>query len=423
MKVLVVGSGGREHAIVWSLTKNANIEKIYCAPGNAGIGLDAECVPIGAMEFDKLVDFAKKENIDFTIIGMDDPLVGGVVDAFEKEGLRVFGPRKNAAIIEGSKAFSKDLMKKYGIPTAKYESFTDYEQAKKYLDGQEMPIVIKADGLALGKGVLICMTREEAEEGLKEIMLDKKFGSAGNAVVIEEFLQGPEVSVLSFCDGKTVVPMVSAQDHKRALDGDKGLNTGGMGTFSPSVFYTEEMNEECMKTIFQPTVDAMAKEGRPFVGILYFGLMLTKDGMKVIEYNARFGDPETQVVLPRLKTDLLEIMEACVDGKLADMNIEWYDNAAVCVVLASGGYPVEYEKGFEIKGLDEIKKYNNIVVFHAGTAEKDGKLVTNGGRVLGITGIGDNINEAIKTAYEGVEIVDFDKKHFRTDIGRKEYKL
>lgn len=356
MKVLVVGSGGREHAIVWSLKKNANIEKIYCAPGNAGIGLDAECVPIGAMEFDKLVDFAKKENIDFTIIGMDDPLVGGVVDAFEKEGLRVFGPRKNAAIIEGSKAFSKDLMKKYGIPTAKYESFTDYEQAKKYLDGQEMPIVIKADGLALGKGVLICMTREEAEEGLKEIMLDKKFGSAGNAVVIEEFLQGPEVSVLSFCDGKTVVPMVSAQDHKRALDEDKGLNTGGMGTFSPSVFYTEEMNEECMKTIFQPTVDAMAKEGRPFVGILYFGLMLTKDGMKVIEYNARFGDPETQVVLPRLKTDLLEIMEACVDGKLADMNIEWYDNAAVCVVLASGGYPVEYEKGFEIKGLDEIKK-------------------------------------------------------------------
>lgn len=423
MKVLVVGSGGREHAIVWSLKKNANIEKIYCAPGNAGIGLDAECVPIGAMEFDKLVDFAKKENIDFTIIGMDDPLVGGVVDAFEKEGLRVFGPRKNAAIIEGSKAFSKDLMKKYGIPTAKYESFTDYEEAKKYLDSQEMPIVIKADGLALGKGVLICMTREEAEEGLKEIMLDKKFGSAGNAVVIEEFLQGPEVSVLSFCDGKTVVPMVSAQDHKRALDGDKGLNTGGMGTFSPSVFYTEEMNEECMKTIFQPTVDAMAKEGRPFVGILYFGLMLTKDGMKVIEYNARFGDPETQVVLPRLKTDLLEIMEACVDGKLADMNIEWYDNAAVCVILASGGYPVEYEKGFEIKGLDEIKKYNNIVVFHAGTAEKDGKLVTNGGRVLGITGIGDNINEAIKTAYEGVEIVDFDKKHFRTDIGRKEYKL
>ncbi len=423
MKVLVVGSGGREHAIVWRLKKNSNIEKIYCAPGNAGIGLDAECVPIGAMEFDKLVDFAKKENIDFTIIGMDNPLVGGVVDVFEKEGLRVFGPRKNAAIIEGSKAFSKDLMKKYGIPTAKYESFTDYEEAKKYLDSQEMPIVIKADGLALGKGVLICMTREEAEEGLKEIMLDKKFGSAGNAVVIEEFLQGPEVSVLSFCDGKTVVPMVSAQDHKRALDGDKGLNTGGMGTFSPSVFYTEEMNEECMKTIFQPTVDAMAKEGRPFVGILYFGLMLTKDGMKVIEYNARFGDPETQVVLPRLKTDLLEIMEACVDGKLADMNIEWYDNAAVCVVLASGGYPVEYEKGFEIKGLDEIKKYDDIVVFHAGTAEKDGKLVTNGGRVLGITGIGNDINEAIKTAYEGVEIVDFDKKHFRTDIGRKEYKL
>ncbi|MBO8434333.1 MAG: phosphoribosylamine--glycine ligase [Tyzzerella sp.] len=423
MRVLVVGSGGREHAIVWSLKKNSSIEKIYCAPGNAGIGVDAECVPIGAMEFEKLVDFAKKENIDFTIIGMDDPLVGGIVDVFEKEGLRVFGPRKNAAIIEGSKAFSKDLMKKYGIPTAKYESFSDYDKAKEYLDKQDMPVVIKADGLALGKGVLICTTRDEAETGLKEIMLDKKFGSAGNKVVIEEFLQGPEVSVLSFCDGKTVVPMVSAQDHKRALDGDKGLNTGGMGTFSPSVFYTEEMNQECMEKIFKPTVEAMAKEGRPFVGILYFGLMLTKDGMKVIEYNARFGDPETQVVLPRLKTDLLEIMEACVDGKLADMNIEWYDNSAVCVVLASGGYPTAYEKGFEITGLDDIKKRDDIVVFHAGTDLKDGKFVTNGGRVLGITGIGKDINEAIKIAYEGVEIVDFEKKHFRTDIGRKEYKL
>ena len=423
MRVLVVGSGGREHAIVWSLKKNGSIEKIYCAPGNAGIGVDAECVPIGAMEFEKLVDFAKKENIDFTIIGMDDPLVGGIVDVFEKEGLRVFGPRKNAAIIEGSKAFSKDLMKKYGITTAKYESFSDYDKAKEYLDKQDMPVVIKADGLALGKGVLICTTRDEAETGLKEIMLDKKFGSAGNKVVIEEFLQGPEVSVLSFCDGKTVVPMVSAQDHKRALDGDKGLNTGGMGTFSPSVFYTEEMNQECMEKIFKPTVEAMAKEGRPFVGILYFGLMLTKDGMKVIEYNARFGDPETQVVLPRLKTDLLEIMEACVDGKLADMNIEWYDNSAVCVVLASGGYPTAYEKGFEITGLDDIKKRDDIVVFHAGTDLKDGKFVTNGGRVLGITGIGKDINEAIKIAYEGVEIVDFEKKHFRTDIGRKEYKL
>ena len=423
MRVLVVGSGGREHAIIWSLKKNGSIEKIYCAPGNAGIGVDAECVPIGAMEFEKLVDFAKKENIDFTIIGMDDPLVGGIVDVFEKEGLRVFGPRKNAAIIEGSKAFSKDLMKKYGITTAKYESFSDYDKAKEYLDKQDMPVVIKADGLALGKGVLICTTRDEAETGLKEIMLDKKFGSAGNKVVIEEFLQGPEVSVLSFCDGKTVVPMVSAQDHKRALDGDKGLNTGGMGTFSPSVFYTEEMNQECMEKIFKPTVEAMAKEGRPFVGILYFGLMLTKDGMKVIEYNARFGDPETQVVLPRLKTDLLEIMEACVDGKLADMNIEWYDNSAVCVVLASGGYPTAYEKGFEITGLDDIKKRDDIVVFHAGTDLKDGKFVTNGGRVLGITGIGKDINEAIKIAYEGVEIVDFEKKHFRTDIGRKEYKL
>ncbi|MBR5467866.1 MAG: phosphoribosylamine--glycine ligase [Firmicutes bacterium] len=422
MKVLLVGSGGREHAIVWKLKQSEKIEKIYCAPGNAGIAQDAECVPIGAMEFDKLVAFAKENAIDFTIIGMDDPLVGGVVDAFEAEGLKVFGPRKNAAIIEGSKAFSKDLMKKYGIPTAKYETFDNYDAAKEYVSAQEMPIVIKADGLALGKGVLICQTMDEAYAALDEIMVDKKFGASGSKVVIEEFLTGPEVSVLSFCDGKTVVPMVSAQDHKRAYDNDEGLNTGGMGTFSPSRIYTPEIDAECMKTIFQPTVDAMAAEGRPFVGILYFGLMLTKDGMKVIEYNARFGDPETQVVLPRLKTDLIEIMEACVEGRLDQMDIQWYDNAAVCVVLASGGYPLDYTKGYEITGLDEIKKREDIVVFHAGTASKEGKFVTNGGRVLGITGLGKDLDEAIKIAYEGVEVVDFEKKHFRHDIGIKIYK-
>lgn len=419
MKVLLVGSGGREHAIVWKLKQSPRIEKIYCAPGNAGIAQDAQCVNIGAMEIEKLVEFAKTEGIDFTIIGMDDPLVAGVVDAFQAEGLRVFGPRKNAAIIEGSKSFSKDLMKKYNIPTAKYEVFDNYDAAKAYVLQQDMPIVIKADGLALGKGVLICATVEEAIAGLGEIMLDKKFGASGNTVVIEEFLVGPEVSVLSFCDGKTVVPMVSAQDHKRALDGDKGLNTGGMGTFSPSKMYTPELAESCMKEIFQPSLDAMAKEGREFVGILYFGLMFTKDGMKVIEYNARFGDPETQVILPRLKTDLIEIMEACVDGKLDQINIEWYDNAAVCVVEASGGYPESYEKGYTITGLEEIKNREDIVVFHAGTKMQDGKFVTNGGRVLGITGIGKNLDEAIKIAYQGVEIVDFDKKHFRHDIGVK----
>ncbi len=422
MKVLVVGGGGREHAIIWKLKQSPLVDKIYCAPGNAGIGELAECVPIAAMEFDKLIAFAKENTVDYTVIGMDDPLAEGIVDAFEKEGLQVFGPKQNAAILESSKAFSKNLMKKYGIPTASYETFDDYEKAKAYLQTQTMPIVLKADGLALGKGVLICNTLEEAETGLKEIMQEHKFGTAGNTVVIEEFLEGPEVSVLSFCDGKHIVPMVSAQDHKRALDHDKGLNTGGMGTFSPSKFYTKEMAEECMKTIFQPTLDAMKKEGRPFVGIIYFGLMYTKNGMKVIEYNARFGDPEAQVVLPRLKTDLLEIMLACTNGTLDKIDIQWYDNAAVCVVLASGGYPVAYDKGYEITGLDKIAKKENIIVFHAGTDKKNGKFVTAGGRVLGITGIGKNMDEAIQTAYEGVEIVDFEKKHFRTDIGKKEYK-
>lgn len=420
MNVLVVGSGGREHALVWKLKQSPLVEKIFCAPGNAGIAEKAECVSIAPMEFERLIDFVKKNAIDYTVIGMDDPLAGGIVDAFEAEGLKVFGPKKNAAILESSKAFSKNLMKKYGIPTAKYEVFSDYEKAKEYLSKQEMPIVIKADGLALGKGVLICKTMEEAQSGLAEMMLDKKFGAAGATVVIEEFMEGPEVSILSFCDGKTVIPMVSAQDHKRALDFDEGLNTGGMGAFSPSKFYTDKMNEECMKTIFQPTVDAMAKEGRPFVGIIYFGLMYTKNGMRVIEYNARFGDPETQAVLPRLKTDLLEIMLACTNGTLDKMQIEWYDNAAVCVVLASGGYPESYEKGYPITGLESLEE-KGIMAFHAGTAKKDGNFVTNGGRVLGITAVGESLDEAIKKAYEGVEMVDFEKKHFRRDIGIKKY--
>lgn len=419
MKVLVVGSGGREHAICWKLLQSPKVDKIYCAPGNAGIGEIAELVPIGAMEFDKLAEFAKANDIGLTVVGMDDPLVGGIVDKFEEEGLRVFGPRANAAIIEGSKAFSKELMKKYNIPTAAYETFDNYEAALEYVKKGDFPVVLKADGLALGKGVLICNNLEEAEAGLNTIMVDKKFGDSGNKVVIEEFLTGQEMSVLSFCDGKTIVPMVSAQDHKRALDGDKGLNTGGMGTFSPSRYYTPELAEECMETIYKPTVEALNREGRTFKGIIFFGLMLTPKGMRVIEYNARFGDPETQVVLPRLKTDLLEIFEACVDGTLDKINVEWEDNGTACVVLASGGYPESYQKGYEITGLEDAKKAPNILVFHAGTALKDGKFVTNGGRVLGITGIGKDLDEAIKIAYEGVKLVDFKDKHYRKDIGVK----
>ena len=346
MKVLIVGSGGREHAIAWKVAQSPKVDKIYCAPGNAGIAEYAECVDIAAMEFDKLVAFAKEKEIDLTVIGMDDPLVGGVVDAFEAEGLRVFGPRKNAAILEGSKAFSKDLMKKYHIPTAAYETFSDPEAAEKYLETAKFPIVLKADGLALGKGVLICNTLEEAKEGVKTIMLDKKFGSAGNEMVIEEFMTGREVSVLSFVDGKTIKTMSSAQDHKRAGDGDTGLNTGGMGNFSPSPFYTEEVDKFCKKYIYQPTVDAMAAEGRPFKGVIFFGLMLTPDGPKVLEYNARFGDPEAQVVLPRMKTDIIDVFEACIDGTLDQIDLQFADNACVCIVLASNGYPVSYEKGF-----------------------------------------------------------------------------
>ena len=419
MKVLIVGSGGREHAIATSVAKSSRVDKIYCAPGNAGIGQIAECVPIGAMEFDKLVAFAKENQIDLTIIGMDDPLVGGVVDAFEAEGLRVFGPNKAAAILEGSKAFSKDLMKKYNIPTAAYENFDDPQKALEYLKTAKMPIVLKADGLALGKGVLICNTLEEAEAGVKEIMMDKKFGSAGNHMVIEEFMTGREVSVLSFVDGKTIKIMSSAQDHKRAKDGDQGLNTGGMGTFSPSPFYTKEVDEFCKKYVFQATVDAMAAEGRTFKGIIFFGLMLTEDGPKVLEYNARFGDPEAQVVLPRMKNDVIDVMEACIDGALDQINLQFEDNAAVCVVLASDGYPVSYEKGFEIKGLENFENKDGYYCFHAGSKlNEEGKIVTNGGRVLGVTAKGATLKEARANAYAATEWIDFANKYMRHDIGK-----
>ena len=419
MKVLIVGSGGREHAIATSVAKSSRVDKIYCAPGNAGIGQIAECVPIGAMEFDKLVAFAKENEIDLTIIGMDDPLVGGVVDAFEAEGLRVFGPNKAAAILEGSKAFSKDLMNKYNIPTAAYENFDDPEKALEYLKTAKMPIVLKADGLALGKGVLICNTLEEAEAGVKEIMMDKKFGSAGNHMVIEEFMTGREVSVLSFVDGKTIKIMSSAQDHKRAKDGDQGLNTGGMGTFSPSPFYTKEVDEFCKKYVFQATVDAMAAEGRTFKGIIFFGLMLTEDGPKVLEYNARFGDPEAQVVLPRMKNDVIDVMEACIDGTLDQIDLQFEDNAAVCVVLASDGYPVSYEKGFEIKGLENFENKDGYYCFHAGSKlNEEGKIVTNGGRVLGVTAKGATLKEARANAYAATEWIDFANKYMRHDIGK-----
>ena len=418
MKVLIVGSGGREHAIAWSVAKSPKVDKIFCAPGNAGIAEFAECVNIGAMEFDKLVAFAKENAIDLTIIGMDDPLVGGVVDAFEAEGLRVFGPRKNAAIIEGSKAFSKDLMKKYNIPTAAYENFTDPDEAIKYLETVKMPIVLKADGLALGKGVLICNTLEEAKEGVKTLMLDKQFGDAGNEIVIEEFMTGREVSVLAFCDGKTIKCMTSAQDHKRAKDGDQGLNTGGMGTFSPSPFYNDEVEAFCEKYVYQPTIDAMAVEGRPFTGILFTGLMLTEDGPKVLEYNARFGDPEAQVVLPRMKNDIIDVMEACIDGKLSDVELEFEDNAAVCVVLASDGYPEKYDKGFEIKGLDTFKDKDGYYVFQAGTKFDGDKIVTNGGRVLGVVAKGEDLKAARANAYKATEWIDFANKYKRNDIGK-----
>ena len=419
MKILVVGSGGREHALVWKLAQSPKAEKIYCAPGNGGIAEYAECVDIGAMEFEKLAAFAKEKEIDLTVIGMDDPLCGGIVDVFEREGLRVFGPRKNAAILEGSKAFSKDLMKKYGIPTADYQVFTDPAEAEAYLETAKYPIVLKADGLALGKGVLICKTRQEAKDGVKTLMLDKQFGSAGDEIVVEEFLTGREVSVLSFVDGKSIRIMTSAQDHKRAKDGDQGLNTGGMGTFSPSPFYTPEVDAFCREHIYQKTVDAMRAEGREFKGIIFFGLMLTADGPRVLEYNARFGDPETQVVLPRMKNDLVDVFEACIDGTLDQVELEFADNAAVCVVLASDGYPEKYEKGFPISGLEKFAGKTDYFVFHAGSKRTaDGRILTNGGRVLGVTVTGRDLKEARRKAYEATQWISFENKYMRHDIGK-----
>ncbi|NDL67312.1 phosphoribosylamine--glycine ligase [Anaerotalea alkaliphila] len=419
MKVLVVGSGGREHAIVWKLAQSPRVEKIYCAPGNAGIAALAQCVPVKATEIEKVRDFALAEGIDLTIIGMDDPLMLGIVDLFQEAGLKVFGPRQDAAVLEGSKVFAKELMKKYDIPTAAYEVFDEPGAARAYLEGCTYPVVLKADGLALGKGVLICNTREEALEGVDEIMVDLKYGSAGRRMVVEEFMTGPEVSVLSFCDGKTCLPMVSAQDHKRALDNDQGLNTGGMGTFSPSKYYTEEIHRECVKTMFEPTLAAMAAEGRPFTGIIFFGLMLTPNGPRVLEYNARFGDPEAQVVLPRLKNDLVDVVEAAIEGRLSEITLEWDERSTVCVVLASGGYPVAYRKGYPIQGLEEAAGTPDILVFHAGTELVDGRVATSGGRVLGITAFGKDMEEARSRAYAMVEKVDFTDKHFRRDIGIK----
>lgn len=417
MNVLVIGNGGREHAIVQALKKSPKVDKIYAMKGNAGIGELAELVNVDYCDLKAVGDWVDAhKDVEYTVIAPDDPLALGLADELESRGHRVFGPRKNAAIIEASKAFSKELMKKYGIPTAKYETFSDYESAKAYVDTCDIPVVLKADGLALGKGVLICKTREEAQEGIKEMMLDKKFGSAGNKVVVEEFLEGPEVSALAFTDGKTIKPMITSCDHKRAFDGDEGLNTGGMGTFAPAPFYGERTEKEVMEKIMLPTMHAMNAEGRTFKGVLYFGLMKTKDGMKVIEYNSRFGDPETQVILPMLKTDLMEIFEAVTDERLADIDIEWADGACVCVVLASGGYPVKYEKGKEISfgDLDE-----DVVLCHAGTKRKDGKLVTDGGRVLGVCAKGETIEDARKKAYKNVEKIKFDGMHYRTDIGVK----
>jgi len=418
MKVMIVGGGGREHAIAWAVAKSKRAEKIYAAPGNAGIAEFAECVNISVMDSEKLVAFAKDHEVDFAIVGPDDPLAAGVADAFLGAGIKTFGPRKNAAIIEASKAFSKDLMKKYNIPTAAYETFDDAEKALEYVKTCQIPIVLKADGLALGKGVLICLTREEAIAGIEELMIDKKFGNAGNTIVIEEFMTGREVSVLCYSDGKTILPMTSAQDHKRAKDNDEGLNTGGMGTFSPSPFYTEEVDAFCKKYVYQPTIDAMRAEGREFKGVLFCGLMLTPNGPRVLEYNARFGDPETQVVLPRMKNDILDVMEACADGTLDKIDLQFEDNAAVCVMLASDGYPESYQKGFEITGLENFKDKDGYFAFHSGTAFKDGKVVTNGGRVLGVTAVGSDLKDARAKAYEATELVSFGNKYMRHDIGK-----
>ena len=419
MKILMVGSGGREHALIKKLLESPKCEKIYCAPGNGGISKDAECVSIGAMDIEGMVKFAKDSAVDLVFVAPDDPLAAGMVDAMENAGIRAFGPRANAAIIEASKVFSKNLMKKYGIPTAKYEVFDDPQKAIEYIESENTtPVVVKADGLALGKGVIIAQTIDEAKAAVKSIMEDKQFGDSGNNIVIEEFLTGPEVSVLAFTDGNVVKPMVSSKDHKRAFDNDEGLNTGGMGTVSPNPYYTDEIAKECYDTIFLPTINAMKAEGRPFKGCLYFGLMITPNGPKVIEYNARFGDPEAQVVLPRLKTDLVDICEAIIDEKLDSVDVEWYDGAAACVVMASGGYPVAYKKGIEITGLDENGSVDGAIVYHAGTKLDGDRFLTNGGRVLGVTAKADTLDEALKKAYSAVKKINFDGAHFRTDIGR-----
>ena len=420
MKVLVIGSGGREHAVIRKLKENREIDTIWCAPGNGGISADAICVDIKAMDKEGLVTFAKENSVDFCVVTPDDPLAAGTVDVMEEAGIPCFGPHANAAIIEASKAFSKELMKKYGIPTASYEIFDNPDCAKEYIRKTgKYPVVVKADGLALGKGVLIATDENSAMDAVTEIMEDHAFGASGNKVVVEEFMSGKEASVLAFTDGKVVKPMISSMDHKRANDNDEGLNTGGMGTISPSPYYTPEIAETCMKTIFQPTVDALNAEGRTFKGCLYFGLMLTPEGPKVVEYNCRFGDPETQVVLPMLKSDLFTIMKACHDGTLADVDVKWADGACACVIEASGGYPQHYEKGYEISGLDENGQYEGVTVYHAGTKKADGKYLTNGGRVLGITATGKDLSEALEKAYAAVEHITFKDMHYRTDIGRK----
>ena len=419
MKILMIGSGGREHALIKKLLESPKCEKLYCAPGNGGISRDAELVNINVMDKDGMVKFAKENAIDLVFVAPDDPLADGMVDALQAAGVRAFGPNANAAIIEASKVFSKNLMKKYGIPTAKYEVFDDPDKAIAYVKAENTtPVVVKADGLALGKGVIIAQTIDDAVAAIKSIMEDKQFGDSGNNIVIEEFLTGPEVSVLAFTDGHCVKPMVSSKDHKRAYDNDEGLNTGGMGTVSPNPYYTDELAEECMNTIFKPTIEAMVKEGRPFKGCLYFGLMMTPKGPKVIEYNARFGDHEAQVVLPRLKTDLVDICEAVIDERLSDLDIEWYDGAAACVVMASGGYPVSYKKGIEMFGLDENGQVDGAIIYHAGTKYENGKFYTNGGRVLGVTAKADTLDEALEKAYAAVKKISFEGAHYRTDIGR-----
>lgn len=418
MKIMVVGGGGREHAIIKKIKENKDVEKIYALPGNGGMAKDAELVNIGATDIEKAVEFAVENKIDYAVVAPDDPLVLGMVDALEEKGIPCFGPRKNAAIVEGSKVFSKDLMKKYNIPTAQYEVFTDADEALKYVESCPIPTVVKADGLALGKGVIIAMTREEAKNAVVSIMKDKQFGKSGDSIVIEEFLTGPEVSVLSFTDGKTVVPMISSMDHKRAGDNDTGLNTGGMGTVAPNPYYTKAIADECMEKIFLPTIDAMNKEGRTFKGCLYFGLMLTEKGPKVIEYNCRFGDPETQVVLPLLESDLLTVMRAVTDETLADCEVKFSDKSACCVIIASEGYPVKYEKGYEITIPEEVE--DNVYV--AGAKLENGKLLTNGGRVLGVTKIADTLEQAIALSYNAVEKVCFDNAYYRHDIGQKALK-